>query len=128
MGLCGAGVGLDIVLYSFLMRNMSFIYCSYATQVWKSIQDKLNPQADWTKSNLEDCFKDWIVDYVVCLYSGLPSIMVSNVWWAWNNNIFNEKLIPLEVVANVTLRMAEDYKAELKSKMPLSSNNVGFRL
>jgi len=44
---------------------------------------------------------------------------MSNLWWAQNNNIFNNKLIPPEVVAKMNPRMVENYKAEIKSKEPI---------
>jgi hypothetical protein len=59
-----------------------FISCLYAGQVSTLIKEKHNAQDNWNKDSLEECFRSWVQDRSVALYAGLPSIMVSNIWWA----------------------------------------------
>jgi hypothetical protein len=69
----------------------------------KTVKEQLKVKSDWNKDNLEECFKDWLQDRSVKLYTGLPSIFISNIWWAQNNSIFKDKLMPPEVTVTLTL-------------------------
>jgi hypothetical protein len=80
----------------------------------KSIKDKLKAQSNWNQDTLEECFRSWVRDRAVALYAGLPSIMVSNIWWARNNVIFKDRFIPPEKTTSLTLNMAEEFKEALK--------------
>jgi hypothetical protein len=91
-----------------------FVFCPYAGQVAKLVKEKLNVRSDWNKESLEECYQLWVQDRVVKLYSGLPSIMISNIWWAHNSTIFKDKWIPLEVIATITLNQAVDFKDDPK--------------
>jgi hypothetical protein len=68
------------------------------------------------KYSLEECYRSWIQDRSVFLYTCLPSIMVSNIWWAWNSAVFSDKTIPLEVTSSLTLRMTEELKEDLRTQ------------
>jgi hypothetical protein len=78
----------------------------------KIIKDKLNAKADWNKDNLEDCFKNWIHDRFVSLYASLPSLMISNIWWAHNNVIFKEKMVLPKVTTTLTLSQVVEFKED----------------
>lgn len=93
-----------------------FISCPYAGQVLAMISEKLKTQESWNKTSLEKCYRSWIQDRSVSFYAGLPSIMVSNIWWAWNNAVFNDKLVPPEVRASLTLSMAEEFKEDPRTQ------------
>jgi hypothetical protein len=65
-----------------------FISCPFAEKVTHLIKDKLNSSVDWNQGSLEECFRNWIQDKTVSLYAGLPSIMITNVWWERKNVVF----------------------------------------
>jgi hypothetical protein len=54
------------------------------------IQNKLTPKSTWDKVTLEDYYKSWMLDM----------------------SIFNEKNIPLEIIAGITLNQAEIFKSK----------------
>jgi len=80
------------------------IYCLYVSHVFQIIKENMLDNNEWNKSNLEDYVKDWLMDRAVKLYASLPSILINNLWWAHNTNIFKEKLVPLEVTVAPTIR------------------------
>jgi hypothetical protein len=59
---------------------------------------------------LEECIKEWLQDKTIRLYVGLPSIPITNLWWAHNTSIFKDKYIPPEITTNITLNLAEEFK------------------
>jgi ribonuclease HI len=76
----------------------------------------------WNKENLEECLKYWLQDRATKLYSGLPSIFTSNIWWARNNAVFNDKFMPPEVTTNITLNQAVEFREDpkaLKTRLPV---------
>jgi hypothetical protein len=58
-----------------------FVLCPYAGHVTSIIKDKLNSNMEWNRGNLEDFLRKWFMDRLISLYAGLPSFLVSNLWW-----------------------------------------------
>jgi hypothetical protein len=81
------------------------IDCPFAAQVWKVLQDNIKMEVTWNKYSIEYCFKEWIEYKAVSLYAGLQSIMIFNLWWEINNNVFKDKVILPEFITEVTLNM-----------------------
>jgi hypothetical protein len=52
----------------------------------------------------------------VHLYAGLPSLMISNIWWACNSAIFKDKMVPPEITAAITLSQVSEFKEDPKSQ------------
>jgi hypothetical protein len=80
------------------------------------IKDQLKAKANWNKESLDDCYRAWIQDRLVSLYEGLPSIMISNIWWARKNAIFKDKTIPPEVTTTLMLNTTEEFKEDLREQ------------
>lgn len=93
-----------------------FISCPYAGQVAKTVKDRLNARADWNKDIIEDCFKTWILDRSVHLYAGLPSLMISNIWWAHNSTIFMDRWVDPDATTTLTLNQAAKFKEDPKGQ------------
>jgi hypothetical protein len=93
-----------------------FIHCSYATQVFHSVKEKLQAKTDWNKPSLEECVKDWLLDRSVNLYASLPSILVNNLWWAHNSNIHKDRLVPPEVTTTLTVGKTMEFMKKQKTK------------
>jgi len=56
-----------------------FFFFPYARQVAKLVKEKLNVRSEWNKEILEECYQLWVQDKVMKVYSGLPSVMISNI-------------------------------------------------
>jgi hypothetical protein len=52
----------------------------------------------------------------VSLYAGIPSLMISNIWWAPNNAIFKDKTVLPKVTTTITPSQASELKEDPKSK------------
>jgi ribonuclease HI len=93
-----------------------FISCPFAEKVTHLIKDKLNSRADWNQGSLEECFRNWLQDITISLYAGLPSIMITNIWWERNNVVFKDKTVSPEVTTTLSLTQAEEFKTEPRSR------------
>jgi len=80
------------------------------------IKDQLKAKAEWKKESMDECYRSWIQDRSVSLYTGLPSIMISNIWWARNSSIFKDKSVPPKVTVTLTLSMEEEFKEDLREQ------------
>jgi hypothetical protein len=92
-----------------------FISCSYVEKVVHILKEQLKAKANWNQGFVEDCFRSWIQDKPVSLYAGLSGIMISNIWWARNNVVFKDTLVPHEVTVTISLSQAKEFKAELRA-------------
>jgi hypothetical protein len=126
---------------------MSLIYnssvtCDYAGHVMKALQREFKPELAWNKPSLENCFKEWSQDKSVqqnCFeewsqdksvqqFVGLPSILVSSLWWARNSSLFRYEEIPPNINANIIINLARRYEIEISSKKTSGSNYPGSGL
>jgi hypothetical protein len=98
----------------FLIFSLS---CPYARQGLRHIKEQLKAKVDWNKETLEECYRSWIHDRYVSLYAGLPSIMISNLWWARNNSIFKDKIVPSEVTKTITFSLVKEFKEDQRNKI-----------
>jgi ribonuclease HI len=73
-------------------------------------------QIQWNNASLDECFKNWLADKVVKLFKGFPCIFVNSIWWAHNSGIFKDEALPSEVVAGLVLKIAKEFKLEVKEK------------
>jgi ribonuclease HI len=92
-----------------------FISCSYAEKVVNILKEQLKAKANWNQGSVEDCFRTWIQDRSISLYAGLLGIMISNIWWARNNVVFKDKLVPPEVTMTISLSQAKEFKAKIRA-------------
>jgi len=84
-----------------------FIFCSYAVQVWKMLADSLKPSIAWESENLERSFEKWEQDNSVKSYAAFPSLLVSDLWWARNQAIFQDTFTPPEVTAGLIQKWSQ---------------------
>jgi ribonuclease HI len=66
----------------------------------------------WNNISLEECYRAWIQDRFVSLYARLSGILVSNIWWARNNAIFKDNIVPPDITVTITINMASEYKED----------------
>jgi hypothetical protein len=90
----------------------------YVEQVSRIVHKELNPTSSWTKNFLEECMKDWMANKIVKRFEGMPSFLVSSIWWARKSRIFKDKDIPLEVTTDVILNLSKEFMIDLKIKDP----------
>jgi hypothetical protein len=79
------------------------------------VKENLKAKVEWNKESLEECYNIWIHDKVVMLYSGLQCIMISNLGWARNSSIFEDKWFPPRVITTIMLNQVVDFKEDPKS-------------
>jgi hypothetical protein len=83
----------------------------------KGFEDS-KPKSQWNRTSLEDCLKDWLADKAVKKYQGMPSFLVSSIWWDRNSSIFRDTAIPPEITADIVLRLSNEFMMDLKVKGP----------
>jgi hypothetical protein len=54
------------------------------------------------------------------LYSGLPSLMISNIWWARNSTIFKDKWVSPEITVALTITQEAKFKEDPKGYKPFN--------
>jgi hypothetical protein len=93
-----------------------FFYCVYAFQFIGIIANEVNPSFQWRKTNLEEILKDWLYDRVVKRFEGMPSFLVSRIWWAQNSSISRDKDIPPKVTTGIILNLSKQFMIGIKIK------------
>jgi ribonuclease HI len=58
------------------------------------------------------------MDREVKLYTSLPTILINNLWWVRNTNIFKEKLVPPKVTAALTIGQTMEFLNKPKETVP----------
>jgi hypothetical protein len=62
--------------------------------------------------------QDLDTDRSVKFYAGLPNLLISNIWWARNQAIFNNKDVPPTIIVSITLSQAIAFKEDSGLKNP----------
>jgi ribonuclease HI len=74
--------------------------------------------AYWNKESVEECYKSWALDRSIILYAGMPSLMVSNLWWAHNSTILKDKWVDPGIKTTITLIQETKFKEDPKIQKP----------
>jgi hypothetical protein len=54
----------------------------------KKLEEKLKAKDNCNKDNLEDFFLEWVSSKPVSQFKCMSSLVVTNMWWAHNSNLF----------------------------------------
>jgi hypothetical protein len=87
-----------------------FIFCPFASQVMKLIKENLKSKSIWNKEILDEGLKEWEMDRSIKLYASLPSLFVSNTWWARNSATFKDKHIQPKITTLFILNKETQFK------------------
>jgi len=93
-----------------------FIHCSYASQVFHLVKEKVQAKIDSNKLSLEECVKDRISDRSVNLYANLLNILVNNLWWAHNSSVHKYRIAPPKVMIALIVGQTMEFLKKQKTK------------